>query len=188
MVAIAVIILPDMLDGKKAQSGDVFVSIPPAPSKKPIVNPEPFPEERVQAVAKRPVEIVELRADDDPAPAALEEATTNAVQTDTNPTTAPEPVPVEVAPASKPNAEAMASGWVIQLGTFRHKKNVEQLVKQLEGADYRVFTRPIKTSSGMLTKVFVGPDVNKSALERELPQLKSLTDLRGKVTEFSTGP
>ena len=40
LVAVAVIILPDMLDGKKSSNGDVFVNVPSAPAKKPIVNPK----------------------------------------------------------------------------------------------------------------------------------------------------
>ena len=66
LVAVAVIILPDMLDGKKSSNGDVFVNVPAAPAKKPIVNPEPFPEERVVASAQRPVEIVNEKPVDEP--------------------------------------------------------------------------------------------------------------------------
>jgi DedD protein len=74
---------------------------------------------------------------------------------------------------------------VIQLGSFRHQKNVKQLLDKLENAGYRAFSRPIETSSGSLTKVFVGPNLNKRELDGALSHLQELTGLRGKVTRFS---
>jgi len=76
------------------------------------------------------------------------------------------------------------AGWVIQLGSFRHEKNVKALLDKLEKAGYRAFSRKIQTSSGPLNKVFVGPDLDKKALESALPHLNELTNLKGKVTTF----
>jgi DedD protein len=74
------------------------------------------------------------------------------------------------------------------LGSFRHQKNVRVLLEKLENAGYRAFSRPIRTQSGLLTKVFVGPDLQKNKLEAALPHLKELTDLDGKVTRFTVQP
>ena len=74
--------------------------------------------------------------------------------------------------------------WVIQLGSFSHKANVEALLEKLKRAGFTAFTKPIKTPSGTLTKVFVGPELDKKALESQLPQLKNLTKLNGRVTQF----
>ena len=74
---------------------------------------------------------------------------------------------------------------MIQLGSFRHQKNVKQLLDKLEDAGYRAFSKPIVTSSGPLTKVFVGPNLDKSTLETAIPHLQELTGLKGKVTTFS---
>ncbi len=178
LVAVAVIILPDMLDGKKSRSSDVFVNVPAAPNKKPIVNPEPFPSERVANAAQRPVEIVDEPAlDDQP------DDTQNSAD------------PQEVAQQQDdlalqtiieaPDEAQQSNGWVIQLGSFRHTKNVKQLLNKLENAGYRAFSRPIETSSGPLTKVFVGPNLNKSELDDALSHLQEITGLRGKVTQFS---
>ncbi len=67
------------------------------------------------------------------------------------------------------------AGWVIQLGSFRHDKNVKALLGKLEKASYRAFSRKIQTSSGPLNKVFVGPDLEKKKLDAALPHLKELT-------------
>lgn len=77
------------------------------------------------------------------------------------------------------------SAWVIQLGSFRHQKNVAELMSKLERGGYRAFSRKVQTSSGTLTKVFVGPDLQKTALESRLADLNKLTGLQGKVTAYS---
>jgi len=184
LVAVAVIILPDMLDGKKSSNGDVFVNVPSAPAKKPIVNPEPFPDERVVASAQRPVEIVNEKPVDEPdspaesAPETRSDSTAK-VNNSPNDDLARQTV-VEAPEESEQN-----NSWVIQLGSFRHQKNVKQLLDKLENAGYRAFSRPIETSSGPLTKVFVGPNLNKRELDGALSHLQELTGLRGKVTRFS---
>ena len=184
LVAVAVIILPDMLDGKKSSNGDVFVNVPSAPAKKPIVNPEPFPDERVEASAQRPVEIVNEKPVDEPdspaesAPETRSDSTAK-VNNSPNDDLARQTV-VEAPEESEQN-----NSWVIQLGSFRHQKNVKQLLDKLENAGYRAFSRPIETSSGPLTKVFVGPNLNKRELDGAISHLQELTGLRGKVTRFS---
>jgi DedD protein len=81
-------------------------------------------------------------------------------------------------------AEVANAGWVIQLGSFRHQKNVRELLDKLENSGYRAFSRPVNTSAGRLTKVFVGPDLERDSLQDALPHLKELTGLSGKITQF----
>ena len=182
LVAVAVIFLPDMLDGKKTSNQDVFVNVPPAPNQKPIVNPEPFPAERVASATQRPIEIVnEPALDDEPEPqvAAPDETVTAEVSSAGNDDLARQTV------VEAPDEASTGNSWVIQLGSFRHQKNVKQLLDKLEDAGYRAFSKPIVTSSGPLTKVFVGPNLDKSTLETAIPHLHELTGLKGKVTTFS---
>ncbi|MAQ00528.1 MAG: dedD protein [Alteromonadaceae bacterium] len=184
LVAVAVIILPDMLDGKKSSNGDVFVNVPAAPAKKPIVNPEPFPEERVVASAQRPVEIVNEKPVDEPdSPAQSTPATDSDSTAQVN--NSPNDDLARQTVVEAPEESEQNNSWVIQLGSFRHQKNVKQLLDKLENAGYRAFSRPIETSSGPLTKVFVGPNLNKRELDGALSHLQDLTGLRGKVTRFS---
>ena len=182
VVAVAVIFLPDMLDGKKTSNQDVFVNVPPAPNQKPIVNPEPFPAERVASATQRPIEIVNepaLDAEPEPQVAAPDETVTAEVSSAGNDDLARQTV------VEAPDEASTGNSWVIQLGSFRHQKNVKQLLDKLEDAGYRAFSKPIVTSSGPLTKVFVGPNLDKSTLETAIPHLQELTGLKGKVTTFS---
>jgi DedD protein len=76
------------------------------------------------------------------------------------------------------------AGWVVQLGSFGNQKNVNDLLRKLEKAGYRSFSRKVQTSAGPLTKVFVGPELDKQKLDLALPHLKETTGLTGKVTTF----
>jgi DedD protein len=185
VVALAVIFLPDFLDGKKQTNREPFVSVPANPPKKPIVEPEPFPSERVAKAAVPAVEIEDEPALDDvltsktPKETSVEDTSTAAVaQREEKDDLASQTV-VEAKSEAADDA-----GWVIQLGSFRHEKNVKVLLAKLEKAGYRAFSRKIQTSSGPLNKVFVGPDLEKQKLDAALPHLKELTGLKGKVTTF----
>ena len=185
IVALAVIFLPDFLDGKKQTNKEPFVSVPASPPKKPIVEPEAFPSERVAKAAQLPVTVTDDKALDD-------ESVTSSAPSETQALPEPEEASItsEDSLASQTVIKAPDSstvddaGWVIQLGSFRHEKNVKSLLNKLEKAGYRAFSRRIMTNSGPLNKVFVGPDLEKQKLEAALPHLRELTDLKGKVTTF----
>ncbi len=188
IVALAVIFLPDFLDGKKQTNREPFVSVPANPPKKPIVEPESFPSERVAKAAVPPVEIEDETAlDDEPVyTEAREIANSGEATTEKAPqvnTFEEDELASQTVVDTKSAADDDA-GWVIQLGSFRHEKNVKALLAKLEKAGYRAFSRKIQTSSGPLNKVFVGPDLDKQKLESALPHLKELTNLKGKVTTF----
>ena len=186
IVALAVIFLPDFLDGKKQTNREPFVSVPANPPIRPIVEPEPFPSERVARAAVPAVEVEDAEALDEEYE-SQEAAELQASDNAKSPASLPEPedelASQTVIETSNELAEEDA-GWVIQLGSFRHEKNVKSLLTKLESAGYRAFSRKIQTSSGLLNKVFVGPDLDKQKLESALPHLKEITKLKGKVTTF----
>lgn len=217
IVALAVIFLPDILDGKKQTSQDLFMSLPAQPDTQPVADVPAFPTEQIRQETQRKVEIVADVATDDfdiddqvdvanndtnNAPVEADQAAQqDATQQDTTQTTTdtadagdrkipdlPNEAPAETAPianATLSNSLLEEAGWVVQLGVFRHQKNVRELLSQLRDAGYRAFSRPVKTSSGELTKVFVGPDLEKESLEKALPHLRSLTKLQGRITPFT---
>lgn len=209
IVALAVIFLPEILDGEKRRSQDRFETVPEAPPMNEVLAAEEFPFEEVQSAVTRQVEIVNETAVDENTTASGEETTatseipdqaddayssrTQNLQSANNATsnsntrtsvarntgaTSPEAL-------MEPKKEAVQAGWVVQLGSFRHQKNVRDLLRKLEQAGYRTFTRPIQTSSGQLTKVFVGPDLDQSKLQKAVPHLKEVTGLSGRLTPFT---
>jgi len=201
LVAIAVIFLPDLLDGKKQSNRDLFVELPKKPSMSAVQAPDALDTDKVKEAATRQVEVISEQALDDPISTS---ETTDTEQNQTNDVQVEDEYAPSVATEKQSSGQQAPSnlgqqtvveqdtdkllssaGWVVQLGRFRHKKNVQELLNLLEKAGYRAFSRPVKTNSGTLTKVFVGPDLEKRNLEEALSHLKELTKLQGRVTPFT---
>lgn len=195
VVIAAVVFIPNILDGEKVQFKEGFKTIPDRPEFKTVdLDLEQAQADLESKLPDTSTEIVdEIALDITPS----EIANTQVKQVDTatevvtTNTTAKSNV-VEVSTFKpEPKVEKRAKSenltdfaYVIQLGSFSHKANVASLLAKLKKAGFTTFTKPISTPSGQLTKVFVGPMIKKSALERKLPALKTLTGLNGKVTVF----
>lgn len=188
LVALAVIFLPDILDGKKRSNADLFVDVPAQPQMQQVIRPREFPSDAVAQNAARQVEIVNEQALDDvtsesPQPAA--NLSENASEAQLSAPAQDNSLASQTVVTVDTEAQLESAGWVLQLGSFRHQKNVRALLDKLESAGYRAFSRPVETSSGTLTKVFVGPDVDREKLRKALPHLKQITNLQGKLTPFT---
>ena len=183
LVALVVIFLPDILDGKKESNKDLFVELPQRPVMKPVVDPKPALTDEVKNRASREVEIVEELPIDEPASEMLSTQAAEQVQQTQQPTEDS----LEQNTIVETNEDKLleSAGWVVQLGVFRHQKNVRELLNKLQAQGYRAFSRPVQTSSGELTKVFVGPDLQKEKLEKAVPHLNELTNLQGRITPFT---
>lgn len=182
LVALAVIFLPELLDGEKRRTQDRFEAIPSRPPMRELVEPQQFPEQEVIDAVTRTVEVVNEPVLDDPSvDVATEEPEETPAEANDTVLTQQENTSI---PAIEPKQETVSAGWVVQLGTFRHQKNVRDLLGKLEQAGYRAFSRPVETSAGVLTKVFVGPDLQRSKLEDAVPHLKEVTGLQGRLTQF----
>lgn len=172
LVAIAgAIFLPDLLDGKKQLSKEEFKKIPPRPEivEKPDLTE--FPAQRVaEAMAQIPEPKDIVAADDKP-------SNTNVVA---------EPMDQEEKVDEQPTQSTFKeSAWILQLGSFRHKENVDALVNKIHQAGFKTFIKPVETKAGVLSKVFIGPEIEKANLEKAQQKLKELTGLDGKVTEYT---
>lgn len=205
VVAIVVIFLPDLLDGKQESKRKLFVELPQKPSMKIVQSPAPFDTGEVKEAATRKVEVIsDMAVDNNSLPElpnqSKSESTTTDIQVidlyeNKKSDTASKPVELDIKKPSSLEQQTVvkqdvdkllaSAGWVVQLGSFRHQKNVKELLDLLDKAGYRAFSRPVKTNSGTLTKVFVGPDLQKSNLENALSHLKNLTKLQGRVTPFT---
>lgn len=199
VAAVAIIFLPDLLDGDKKKYNAEFEDIPQSPKVEFNTEIQTFPTEKLKSIESK-VEETEEEAqdnvlqlsDENTIKEPEEDLTSQILSTDivkVKTLTKPELLGESVEEA-KPEIKTIPKkidakkSWVIQLGSFRHQKNVSELVEKLKYHGYTTFTRPISTKNGNLTKVFVGPDINKSALESKIKPLKELTRVEGKVTRF----
>lgn len=195
VVVAAIVFIPNILDGEKVQRKEGFKSIPERPEFEAISLEETTTAEKIREQAPQ-VPVIEEQAIDE-APTLTAEPNqsladiSNQVKPSNNDDTVvvetlkPEVIEEKVITAKRPeHSQLNEFAWVVQLGSFSHKANVQTLLAKLKSGGFTAFTKPIKTPSGVLTKVFVGPELEKQKLQRQLPKLKKLTGLDGKVTQF----
>lgn len=185
VAAVAIIFLPDLLDGEKESYQEEFGKIPAQPKVQFQPANKSFPSDKVEQLTEDELEDEVALDDPQPSESAGNSAVTESHGNSNSPTTVVKPIAKtpELTSTTLQNGDS-EQAWVIQLGSFRHKKNVDDLVAKLKKAGYNAFTRPIKTKNGTLTKVFVGPELSHASLEKKLPALKELTKVQGKVARF----
>lgn len=214
IVAAAVIIfLPNLLDGKKKSNQTEFDQIPQTPAFTGKMNTKSFPEQKLVTKGKAIV-LNEQAQDDllkidhtqtskqNSSKINIQAAENLATQTNVKTTKVTPAIKVKKIVAStpltaktqsaitkpvlgqQPPKSANKKAWVIQLGSFKHKSNVAELLAKLKRNGYTAFTKPIKTKQGPLIKVFVGPELIKVTLMKKIPALKKLTNVQGKVARF----
>ncbi len=77
------------------------------------------------------------------------------------------------------------TAWVIQLGTFSQKPNANRLVNKLRQKGYNAYIRSTTNSAGnQLTRVFVGPNINKNRLQQVSQQLRNQFKLNGVIIKY----
>jgi len=190
LVALVVIFLPSLIDGKKTTYQQEFVSTPIKPELKEHTkkfptttefNDQKLVIENQEAVQEQneSVPVSDWKVEEVAATVAADEKVekNEVVKAEVKPK--PKPKPVTKAPVFDDPA------WTIQLGAFQNKANINTLLKKLNKAGFQVHTVPKEVIDGQLTRVFVGPDVSKQKLEDKLPRLKSLTSLNGKLVPFN---
>lgn len=214
VAAAVIIFLPDVLDGKKTSNQTNFDVIPQAPVFSGEMLKKPFPDKKLVKKDKaitfnEKAQDDLLKIDSTDLTGKLSNSNINSIEleeqiekstiekTKVTPATkankivaaAPKKIKPQLAitkpilgqqPPKSFNKEA----WVIQLGSFKHKSNVAELVTKLKRNGYTVYTKPIKTKKGTLTKVCVGPELIKQTLIKKLPALKKLTNVQGKIARF----
>ena len=209
VVIAGVIFIPDLLDGKKELVKEEFKKIPA----KPIVENKPsfsdFPAEKVKTElakvalqsSEQPEDTIEVSTQEQKTLAENENINGNssenssvseAAQTKSEVNTLSETstqeqssiVQQQLNTANTVQDTFSQTAWVLRLGTFRNKPNVDALMSKLEEAGVTPFVKPVEAKAGLLYRVFVGPELDKTKLEAAQKTLKELTGLEGKITEF----
>lgn len=201
VAAAAVIFLPDILDGKSGPSQAQFEKMPQQTLYKQASNVEEFPQQKIihltspELSDEKPVDVEQTASID----SANDESTqqkqqsselknTSTQASNSEPQTfkkrkAPVTVTLDEQPVVD-EQEQLKKAWVIQLGSFKHKANVDNLMKKLKKQGYIAYTRPIATKHGELIKVFVGPELDRNALVAQQKDLKKLTGSSGKLVQY----
>ncbi|TKE82427.1 MULTISPECIES: SPOR domain-containing protein [Vibrio] len=172
LVAIGVIVLPDVLDGKKLHYKEEFASIP--------IKPELDSNVEVFEVLD-PVED-QIALPDSPVEQVVESGRTDNSNTQTASSSnnkEADKVAVVAKPVPEKN-EYQDSAWIIQLMALKNADNAKNVVEDLQKRGYQAHTKQEKT----FTRVIIGPDVSKSKLERQIKELEKITGSKGQLLKF----
>jgi DedD protein len=184
LVAIAVLLIPELLSGRKTPAPAHEAATGPKgtrtftielegmagqgarsptagtsePSAKPPEAPRAAPEQVPPPASKEPGEkdVPEAKV---PAPAVVAP-------------TAPAAQPAAQS-SSPPSAAPSRAGWYVQVGAFGSAEAARKLVKDLEAAGYRALVAPVTRSGKTLHRVRVGPEAQRAEAERLAGRLKA---------------
>ena len=119
-----------------------------------------------------------------PPPPPPEDADARAVPLDSKPPPVVEkPAKAVTAPAAvepAPRAPAVKPGFAVQLGSFSKADNALGLRDKLKAKGYKAFLK----SSGDVTRVYVGPQRDRAAAEKELKKLLADIKMKGIVVKL----
>ncbi|MBU2880914.1 SPOR domain-containing protein [Psychrosphaera sp. B3R10] len=198
IVIAGVVFLPDLLDGEKQLTKEEFKKVPA----KPEINEQPilteFPAQQISdAMLNAPVNNTKPSDSDNEsekqsvnqdgsvnvaAADIIEKGDSTQVSTlkeeTSNFQSASTPTPVSNQVKFKEPA------WILQLGSFKHKENVNVLRQKLADAGLKTFTKPVQTKGGVLSKVYLGPELNKDVLILAQAKIKEIADVEGKITRY----
>ncbi|ENM6580985.1 SPOR domain-containing protein [Vibrio alginolyticus] len=178
LVAVGVIVLPDVLDGKKLHYKEEFASIPIKPELdsdvenfeilEPVEDDITLPDSPVEAVVQEREDAQVAVSEPEPVPTSKPEVIKQ-----------PEQVEVVTRPVQEKN-QYEDSAWIIQLMALKNHENAEALVADLQKRGYQAHTK----KENDFTRVIVGPDVSKSKLERQVQELQKITGSKGQLLKF----
>lgn len=163
LIALAVIILPELLDGKPVQEQQQFETIPLQPD----------------------VDVVELAVSemDDDAFVGVPQLPETIELTGEQAEQPQQPV-VKRQSSAPQQTDLSQPGWSVQLGAFRNQASVDNLVTTLQQAGYSAYREAVVVNGQTVHKLLVGPLLSQEEAQKLLPALNKATQLQGTVVRF----
>lgn len=202
LVAIAVLLVPELLTGRKpseqapvdvkGQRSTRSVTIELGGSPGGVAQPAPERSPAPSVIGGPPAEDPVRRASSPERPAwesapakdaqaavVAREAGSAPAPVTVEPETKPVPAPAPVTPpqaAPEPAIAAAATpdqgGWAVQVGAFGAPASARKLVQELESAGYRSYVTSVRRSGKELHRVRVGPAADRADAERLAAKLE----------------
>lgn len=179
VLALAVIILPDLLTGKNYQPEEDFQVSPLRPEVDTQMRRPEFPD-NFDELTERNEAAYEGDVVDDQLDHEVDQGLREVAEAQLG-----ERAGRERASAEQAAPVVEGEAWAIQLGAFRNADRVAELVTELRGQGFAAYSRVVRNSSGdTLTLLLVGPDINRERLEAQLPRLLEVVKLQGRIVEY----
>ncbi|MGO2498352.1 MAG: SPOR domain-containing protein [Vibrio litoralis] len=177
LVAIGVIVLPDVFDGQKEHYKEEFAAIPIKPT-------DEVSQASTSQDVKKPVEL-DVALPEEPVTVTVDEAPKSepvkSVTVKAEPEAKPQPKPLATKPAPvREKNQYTDSAWIIQLVALSNKDNAQKLVADLQKRGFQAHLK----QDGKLSRVIIGPDVSKEKMEQQIDKLQEITSLKGQLQTF----
>jgi cell division septation protein DedD len=183
LVALAVLLIPELLSGRKAPepvaeegagprgTRTFTIELGQAPAQASR-NPATTPAQAPSPAAANPLPVPPVT---DP---GVEPPAGQPVETAAGTAQSPEPEPTPAPAAARdakpaPTQSAPSGGWAVQVGAFGSAETARKLVQDLGGAGYRAFVSPVNRGGKTLYRVRVGPADDRAGAEQLVPRLKA---------------
>ncbi|WP_022964203.1 SPOR domain-containing protein [Halopseudomonas pelagia] len=173
LVVAAVVFLPMLLSGQD-ETVSVEVQAPQQPemSSQPIAPAAPIELPEPEPVAGIPeTEVI---------PMLVEEGLSEAPAV----VTPPEPATATPAPEPTPAPTAGQGDWVIQLGSFSAAANADGFKEKLVEQGYNAYTVAATADGKAITRVYVGPVLDRASANRLRDELERRQGAKGFVVAF----
>jgi DedD protein len=211
LIALALIFLPIIFDGKGSYDTQISSRIPPAPVIIPIANPVPT---RPVIISNQPDFTAALPVSDDtgldpskiePTNAAaapvtidsiveaiIDESSANrgtqtATELGSEGVEAVDSQPSYLREAPQLGSDGLPQGWSVRLGTFSDDDNATKLLERLLNSGYKAYVRDIDGEQATLTAVFVGPWLDRNRVDDYQKELQDEFKLAGYVVRYTIG-
>jgi len=181
LVALGVIFVPVIFDRERIAPVDRQTQIPPEPKNKVVPLPEPpvSPRPKSDALATNKID-GQFDVEDEVVGLAREKRASDQNLTD-NLAAAGDEANTKLGPA---DTDSKLGAWVLQVASYESSERASETLQELEALKFRGFTRDIKTSEGTRTRLFVGPNVSKEALEKAKETIDSKFKVESIILKF----
>ena len=189
LLALALIILPQLFDGEGSYQPQVQSRIP----ERPIITLLPEPQQvRPAMVGDSQSPSVTAEAQDESTEPSLSSAPTgravsdNAREPDEVSSEARSEASAATEAAQRPtlNAAGLPEGWVVQLGTFGDIDNASKLLADLLAKGYKAYERRSVRDAREMSTILVGPVIDRAEADRLLAELAAALDLKPLIKRY----
>lgn len=85
---------------------------------------------------------------------------------------------------AKSAAKELSEGWVVRIGTFAEKDNVQRAVAKLKSAGFTPHTETINSGEAQATRVWVGPFASRAKASTQRSRILKKTGFEGLVVSY----
>lgn len=183
LTGIAVIFLPGFFKEQQLHQVDTRTQIPPKPSIATVVidapqpvldQPLPDPDRMYLPDSDQPVmedlqQVQAANTREPPQPASSSDVGGSGSGQAVSSVSSSSPEARVGESSSQESSSSVAAdaldAWVVQVASLRSSKSAQSLRKQLQERGYKAYVRVAQTSQGEVSRVFIGPKVDKALAE-----------------------